>query len=184
MKNIRKRVDIHLVKDFDKARKLVNKSNFDDLKMFDEFLIAIKMKKTELFFNKPVYVGMSILDLSKTLMYDFHYEYAKKKWEGLKVLYTDTDSLIYEIETDDFFEDIAGDVEKLFDTSDFLKDHPSCISVGLNKKVIGMMKDECGGKIMKEFAALRPKLYFFVMDDGKEEKKAKGVKKNIVKKRN
>ena len=103
MENIRNRVNIHLVKYFDKAAKLVNQPNFDDLKKFDEFLIAVKMKKTKLKFNKPVYVGMSILDLSKTLMYNFHYEYAKKKWEGLKVLYTDTDSLFYEIETEDFF---------------------------------------------------------------------------------
>ena len=67
-------------------------------------------------------------------MYDFHYGYAKKKWNELKVLYTDTDTLVYEIETDDFFADIAGNVEKMFDTSDFPKDHPSCIPVGKNKK--------------------------------------------------
>ena len=103
MENLRNRVNIHLVKDAEKAQKLVNKPNFDDLKIFDEFLITVKMKKTELKFNKPVYVGMSILDLSKTLMYDFHYGYAKKKWKELKVLYTDTDSLVYEIKTDDFF---------------------------------------------------------------------------------
>ena len=79
MENIRNRVSIHLVKDVERAQKLANKPNFDDLKIFVEFLIAVKMKKTELEFNKPVYVGMSILDLSKTLMYDFHYGYAKKK---------------------------------------------------------------------------------------------------------
>ena len=183
MENIRNRVNVHLVKDAEKAEKLVNKPNFADLKIFDEFLIAVKMKKTELKFNKPVYVGMSILDLSKTLMYDFHHKYAKKKWEGLKVLYTDTDSLVYEIGTEYFFADIAEDVEGMFDTSDFPKDHPSVIPVEKNKKVIGMMKDECGGKIIKEFAALRPKLHSFLMDEGKEEKKAKGVKKSVVKKR-
>ena len=79
MENIRNRFSIHLVKDVKRAQKLANKPNFDDLKIFDEFLIAVKMKKTKLEFNKPVYVGMSILDLSKTLMYDFHYGYAKKR---------------------------------------------------------------------------------------------------------
>ena len=83
MENIRNRVNIHLIKDAEEAEKLVNRPNFDDFKIFDEFLIAIKMKKTKLHFNKPVYVGMSILDLSKTLMYDFHYKYAKKKWKDL-----------------------------------------------------------------------------------------------------
>ena len=173
MYNIRNRVNVHLVKDFDKVAKLVNKPNFADLKIFDEFFIAIKMKKTELKFNKPVYVGMSILDLSKTLMYDFHYGHAKKKWEGLKVLYTDTDSLFYEIETEIFFDDTAGDVERWFNTSDYSEDHPSCIPVGKNKKAIGMFKDECVGKVMTEFAALRPKLYSFLVENGKGEKKAK-----------
>ena len=87
------------------------------------------------------------------------------------------------LERNIFSADIAEDVEGMFDTSDFPKDHPSVIPVEKNKKVIGMMKDECGGKIIKEFAALRPKLHSFLMDEGKEEKKAKGVKKSVVKKR-
>ena len=115
IENIKNRVNIQLIKDAEEAQKLVNKPNFDDLKIFDEFLIAIKMKKTKLYYNKPTYVGMSILDLSKnshvslskTLMHQFHYEYAKKKWKDFKVLYTDTDSLFYEIQTEDFFADIA-----------------------------------------------------------------------------
>ena len=182
MENIRNRVSIHLIKNAEKAEKLVNKPNFDVLKIFDELLIAVKMKKTELKFNKPVYVGMSILDLSKTLMYDFHYRYAKKKWKGLKVLYTDTDSLFYEIETEDFFADISDDVERWFDTSDFPKDHPSVIPVGKNKNVIGKFKDEYCGKVITEFAALRSKSYSFLKENGKGEKKAKGVKKCAVKK--
>ena len=101
---------------------------------------------------------MCILDLSKTLMFDFYYNYAKKKWKDPKVLFTDTDSLVYEVETEDFFADIADDVETMFDTSNFPKDHSSCISTGKNKKVIGMMKDEAGGNI-KEFVGLRSKLY-------------------------
>ena len=97
---------------------------------------------------------MCILDLSKTLMYDFHYNYAKQKWKNLKLLSTDTDSLVYEIATDDFFKDISGDVETMYDTSGYPKDHPSGIPVGKNKKVIGLMKDEAGGKIIEEFVGL------------------------------
>ena len=133
MENVRKRVSIELVKDAERAAKLVNQPNFEDLKIFDEFLIAIKMKKTKVWMNKPVYVGMSILDLSKTLMFDFHYGYVKKKWENCdgrsrcEVLYSDTDSLVLKIETDDFFADISGDVAEWFDTNEFAKDHPAVL---------------------------------------------------------
>ena len=136
------------------------------------------MKKTKLVINKPVYLGMCILDLSKTLMYDFHYNYIKKKYGSkAKLLFTDTDSLAYEIETEDFYKDISGDVRTNFDTSDISKDHPSGIESGVNKKVIGMFKDECGGKIMHEFVGLRAKLYSYKMlYEGHEAKKCKGVK--------
>ena len=115
-------------------------------------------------------------------MYDFHYNYIKKKYgDKAKLLFTDTDSLCYEIETDDFYKDIAEDVKDKFDTSNFLKDHPSGIPIGLNKKVIGMFKDECGGKIMHEFVGLRAKLYSYKMHEGKQEKRCKGVKQSVVK---
>ena len=101
---------------------------------------------------------MSILDLSKTLMYDFHYNYIKKKYgKNANLLFTDTDSLCYEIQTQDFYKDISADVHNKFDTSNFDKDHPSGIEVGVNKKVIGMMKDEAGGKQITEFVGLRSK---------------------------
>ena len=139
------------------------------------------MKRTQLVFNKPVYCGMAILDLSKTLMYDFHYKYIKPKYgKKAKLLMTDTDSLCYEIETEDFYEDISNDVEKGFDTSNFPKDHPSGIQ-GKNKKVPGMMKDETGRKIIEGFIGLRAKLYRYKMFEGKEEKKCKGIKKCVVK---
>ena len=173
MENIRKRVDIQLVNTNKRAAKLASKSSFHHLTIFDENLVAMHMKRVKLEFNEPVYCGMCILDLSKTLMFDLHYNYAKKKWKDLKVLFTDTDSLVYEVETEDFFADIAGDVETMFGTSNFQKDHSSCIPVGKNKKVIGMMKDEAGGKIIKEFVGLRSKLYSYVMDEGKEEKNVK-----------
>jgi len=122
------------------------------------------MTKTKIYYNKPVYLGMCILDLNKTLMYDFHYNYIKSKYgTEVKLLYTDTDSSIYEIETDDFYRDIAGDVETWFDTSEIDADHPSGIQTSVNKKVIGMMKNEAGGKIIQEFIGLRAKSYSFKM---------------------
>ena len=106
------------------------------------------MKRTKLKSNKPVYCGMAILDLSKTLMCDFHYNYIKLKFgENAKLLFSDTDSLCYETQTDDFFKDISKDVDRKFDTSNYPKDYKSGIPTGKNKKVIGMIKDEAGGKI-------------------------------------
>ena len=182
MENVRNRVSIELVKDAERAAKLVNKPNFEELKIFDEFLIAVKTRTTKVWMNKPVYVGMSILDLSKTLMFSFQYGYVKKKWEKAEVLYSDTDSLVLNIETDDFFRDISGDVAKWFDTNDFPKDHPAVLEglpiVKENKKKIGLMKDDCGGKIVTEWVALRPKLYSFLTETG-EKQKAKGLKKSM-----
>ena len=124
---------------------------------------------------------MAILDLSKLLMYDFHYNYMKKKFKRMKLLFTDTDSLCYELETDDFFKDISADVEKKFDTSNFEKDHKSGIFYAKNKKVIGMMKDEAGGKIIEEFVGLRAKLYSYKMHSGGSTRKCKGIKKAVIK---
>ena len=150
MENIRNRVDVKLVNNRGAAEKLSAKPNFEHLTIFDENLVAVHMKRTKLTFNKPVYCGMAILDLSKSLMYDFHYGYILPKYgKNQKLLFTDTDSLCYEIETEDFYKDISGDVEKGFDTSNFPKDHPSEIPVGKNKKVPGMMKDEAGEGSLK-----------------------------------
>ena len=182
MENIRNRVDVRLVGNREKAQKLIAKPNLKHWICFDENLIGIHLKRIKLVFNKPVYCGMSILDLSKTMIYDFHYNYIIPKFgKKQKLLFTDTDSLCYEIETEDFFADIAGDVKQLFDTSNFDKNHPSGIQ-GKNKKVPGMMKDEAGGKIIEEFVGLRSKLYSYKMFEGKEEKKCKGIKKVVVKK--
>ncbi|XP_022807622.1 uncharacterized protein LOC111344644 [Stylophora pistillata] len=183
MENIRNRVDVRLVNSEEKAAKLVNKVNFKQCTIFSENLCAIHMRKTQVTFNKPLYLGMSILDISKTLMYDFHYNYIKSKYgdDRAKLLFTDTDSLCYEIQTDDFYKDIKDDVNCLFDTSNISKDHFSGIPSGVNKKVIGKFKDEAGGKIIEEFVGLRAKLYSYKMfEDGKEEKKCKGVKTGVV----
>ena len=130
--------------------------------------------------NKPVYLSQAILDLSKIVMYKFHDNYMKPKYgENLKLCYMDTDSLVYSIKPKDFYPDIADSVPTRFNTSSDC-DHP--LPVGMNKKVIGLMKDELGGAIMTEFVALRPKLHSFRKLDGAEDKKCKGSKKCIVKK--
>ena len=183
MENIRNRVDIQLVNTATKAKKLVVKPNFNHCTIFSRRLCAIDMKKKSLTFDKPVYIGMCILDISKTLMYDFHYNYIRSKYgEKAKLLFTDTDSLAYEVETKDFYKDIASDVTAKFDTSNFPVDHPSRIYTNANKKVVGMFKDEAGGKIIEEFVGLRSKLYSYKMYEGWEEKKCKGVKKSVIEK--
>ena len=183
MENIRNRVDIKLVNNKKQAEKLSAKPNYKHCNIFCEDLVAIHMKKTKLDFDKPVYLGMCILDLSKTLMYDFHYNYIKQKYgDKAKLLLTDTDSLMYEIQTEDFYKDINGDVKDRFDTSGYPPDHPSGIPSGFNKKVLGMFKDEVNGNVIDEFVGLRAKLYSYKMFEGEESKKCKGVKKSVVKK--
>ena len=181
MENIRNRVNVKLVNTEEKLKKLSAKPNYKSCKIFNENLISVHMKKTSLTMNKPVYLGMCLLDLSKTIMYDFHYQYIKPKYGvKAKLLFTDTDSLMYEIETEDFYKDISKDVKDRFDTSDYPENHPSGIPTGINKKVLGMFKDEAAGKIIKEFVGLRAKLYSFIMEDGKENKRCKGVKTQVV----
>ena len=181
MENIRNRVNVKLVNTEERLKKLSAKPNYKSCKIFNENLISVHMKKTSLTMNKPVYLGMCILDLSKTIMYDFHYNYIKPKYGAkAKLLFTDTDSFMYEIETEDFYKDISKDVKDRFDTSDYPENHPSGIPTGINKKVLGMFKDEAAGKRIKEFVGLRAKLYSFIMEDGKENKRCKGVKKQVV----
>ena len=150
------------------------------------------MKKTKVKMNKPIYLGLSILEIRKTLMYEFWYDYMKPKYnDHVKLCYMDTDSFIMNIKTNDFYKNIASDVENRFDASNYevntsetsaLACRP--LPTGKNKKVTGLMKDELGGKIITEFVTLKPKTYSFLTDDGKEDKKAKGTKKCIIKKIN
>ena len=130
--------------------------------------------------NKLVYLGLSILELSKILMYEFCYDYVKPKYGGkAKLLYIDTDSFIVYIETDDIYKDVADDIETRSDTSDYELDR--LLSKGKNKKVIGLIKDELGGKIMKKFIGLRAKTFSYLMDHSSENKEAKGTKKCVIK---
>ena len=181
MDNIRKPRDIKLVKMDKKRSKLVSEPNYHTIKLISEDLSIIEMKKTKVKMNKPIYLGLSILKTSKILMYEFWYDCIKPKYDNkVKLCYMDTDSFIMNIKTNDFYEDIANDVENRFDTSNYEVNRP--LPTGKNKKVIGLMKDELGGKIITEFVTLRPKTYSFLTDDGEEDKKAKGTKKCIIKK--
>ena len=162
MKNIRNHKDVKLVTSDKKYLNYVMKPNFKDGHPFSKHLFAVEIEKSEIKMGKPVYLGQAILDLSKTLMYEFLYDYMKPKY-GRKVnlCYLDTDSFVYEIETEDFYRDIAKDVEKRFDTSGYSKDENRPLPIRENKKVIGLMKDELGGKIMTAFVALRSKMYAY-----------------------
>ena len=139
------------------------------------------MKKTKVKMNKPIYLGLSILEISKMLMYEFWYDYMKPKYnDNVRLCYMDTDSFVMNIKTNDFSEDISDDVECKFDTSNYEVKRP--LPIGKNKKVIGLMKDELGGEIITEFIALRPKTYSYLTDNYKIDKKAKATKKYVIKK--
>ena len=179
MENIRKRVDVRLVTDEKKLLKLTSKPTYVSSKIFNENLVAVHKIKETLTLNRPAYVGMCILDLSKTLMYDFHYKYIKEKYgEKAKLLFTDTDSLTYEIEAKDVYKDFYNDKEK-FDNSDYPEYSPYFYKE--NKKVIGKFKDEAAGIPITEFVGLRSKMYSYIKDDNNGGKTAKGIKKNVIK---
>ena len=147
MENIRNHKDMKLVTSERKYQNYVIKPNFKDGFPFSKHLFAMEMGKTQIKMNKAVYLRQAILDLSKTLMYEFHYDYMRPKYGSkVKLCYVDTDSFVYEIETEDFYRDIAKDVKKRFDTSGYSKDDNRPLPIGENKKVIGLMKDELGGK--------------------------------------
>ena len=158
MENIRRHRDIKLTNNKEKYLKTVIKPNFKSGTLLGPDLMGCEMGKVKVIMNKPVYLGQAILDLSKIIMYEFHYDYILPKYgDRTKLCYMDTDSYVYDIKTDDFYKDIAEDVEARFDTSAYSNNRP--LPIGKNKKVIGLMKDELGGGIMKEFIALRAKMY-------------------------
>ena len=150
MENVRKHRDIKLVTTDEKRNKLVSEPNYHTTKRFSESLLAIELKKTKVKMNKPVYLGMSILDINKILIYEFWYDYLKPKYkDNAKLWYMDTDNVAINIFTEEFFEDINNDVEKWFDTPNYDENDKRPLQIGVNKKVIGMFKDELGGKIIK-----------------------------------
>ena len=140
------------------------------------------MKKTREKMTKPLYLGMSLLDISKILMYEFWYDYINPTYgDKAKLCYTDTDNFIINIKTENFFEDISNNVGKWFDTSNYNENDKRSLPIGKNKKVPGYFKDELGGKTMTEVAALKPKAHAYLDDDCNDHKNAKGTKKCAIK---
>ena len=180
MENIRKREDIRLVTDKQKLLKLTSKPTFVSRKIFNENLVTVHKIKETLTLNRPAYVGMCILDLSKTLMYNFHYNYIKRQYDDkAKLLFTDTDSLTYEIEADDVYLDFWKD-KHLFHSSDYPQE--SKYYSNKDKKVIGKFKDKAAGIPITEFIGSRSKMYSYIKDNKKCGRTAKGIKKVVIKK--
>ena len=151
----------------------------------------MEMKKTEVRMNKPIHLGQAVFDLSKTLMFEFWYDYLKPMYgDKIRLCYTDTDSFIMHIKTHDFYKDISADVNKWFDTSNFNKNDNRPLEIGKNKKILGKFKNELGGKIMTKLCTIRAKTYSFLIDDFTDDdyekniivnKKAKETKKCVIK---
>ena len=181
MQNVRKYRNIKLVKTDKKRNKLVSEPNFHTMKLIDDNLAIIQMRRVKVKMNKPIYLGLSILDISEITMYEFWYGYVKNKYDSrANLCYMDTDSFVIDIKTKDFYKDIAIDVKERFDTSNYIHDRP--LPKGVNKKVLGLMKHELGGGIITEFVTLRPKAYSYITNDFTELKKAKRTKKCIINK--
>ena len=164
MENLHNRVDIKIVRsnETDKMRKLIASPLYSRHVLFSNDVAGIDIRKSKLVLNKPVYTGMTILDNSKILMYDVFYNQLKKQYGPMcELLYTDTDSLLMEIETDDVYKDMEAN-KHLYD---FPKDHS--LYSNANKNVLGKMKDECAGTHIAECVCLRPKMYSIVKADKK-----------------
>ena len=147
-------------------------------KIFDNDLVAICKNKVTLTLNKPAYIAMCILILSKVLMYELHYDYIKNKYgNNSRLLFTDTDGLMYEIKTDDVYENFSNDKEML-DFSNY--SNKSKYYDNSNKLVVGKMKDETAGVVLEEFVGLKTKMYSYLVDDNSEHKNEKGLNKNVV----
>ena len=180
MKNVRKQRDIKLVTTDKRRSKLVSEPNYHMINCISEILSIIEMRRTKVKMNKSIYLGLSILEISKLLMYEFCYDYIKPKFgESVKLCYMDTDSFIMNTKTKNFYKDVANDVEKRFGTSNYECDRP--LPTGKNKNVIGLMKDQLGGRVITEFVALRPKTYSYLTDDCRADEKAKQTKKCVIK---
>lgn len=181
MENLRKRIDFRLVKgnEDEKIRRLTVSPALNYITHFNENLAGFKMEKTSLYLNKPIYVGFCVLELSKWFMYDYYYKKLKPRYgEKVEVLYTDTDSLLLEIETDDVYKDMKEDID-LYDTSDFPEGHP--LQSNKNKKVPGKMKDEMAGTPIREYVGLRSKMYSILTENQRVISKAKGVSRATLK---
>ena len=179
MENVRKHGDFEIVNTPERFQKLVNKPLFKHRHIINEDLVIVEKDKHTVELNKPIYMGMSILDYSKIHMYSFYYDVLKPKYQdNIKLVYTDTDSYVIKVETDDLYEDFK-EMNDYMDFSDYPPEHPNYDKT--NKKVLGKFKDEMNGKIITHFIGLKPKAYCYkVYGDDKEHKKSKGVVKHKV----
>ena len=179
MENVRKHLDFKLVNSPKVFQKLVNKPTYKHRFIINENLVGVEQEKETVELNKPIYMGMSILDYSKIHMYSFYYDVLKPKYqENIKLVSTDTDSYVIKVETNDLYEDFK-DINDYMDFSDYPPEHPNYDKT--NKKVLGKFKDEMNGKIITHFIGLKPKAYCYkVYGDEKEHKKSKGVVKHKV----
>ncbi|XP_071642960.1 uncharacterized protein [Temnothorax longispinosus] len=185
MENVRDHVDVRLVTRWDGrygAEALIGRPNFHSRSVFSENLVAIELRKLKVKFNKPVYLGMSILEISKTRLYEFHYDYMVPLYGNrCRIAYTDTDSLIYSLECEDAYELMRRNIDR-FDTSDYAENNAHGMP-RVNKKVSGLMKDENNGAIMTEFVGLRAKMYTYKVFGRDDTRRIKGVKRNVVAKK-
>jgi hypothetical protein len=180
MQNLRLQISCKLVTDTISAERYIAQPTFDSFNIINDDVTMIKMNKAKIYWDKPTYAGFCVLELSKLHMYKFHYEYIAQRYgSNAKLLFTDTDSLCYELTTKDAYEDMRNDLH-LYDTSAYPKDHPN-YSVA-NCKKIGKFKDECDGIAPVEFVGLRPKMYSLLLPDTMQKATAKGVKRSYAKK--
>ena len=179
MENKRHRRTITLVSTACQLEKLSSQPTFKSFRIFSENLIAVERYASSLCLNKPIFTGFSVLDLSKHHMYQFHYDFIKINYpdSASTLLFMDTDSLCYSINTHDIYHDFLQHSD-LFDFSNYSASHPNYSTI--NKKKIGKFKDENAGVLMTEFVGLRAKCYSFTTNDGGEVKKGKGIKKSVI----
>jgi len=179
MENLRLRVKVTLVSDQIRPEKLIAQPAFEDFRIIKDDITMVKLRETKITWNKPTQVGFCVLELSKLLMYRFHYEHILPRYSSnAKLLFTDTDSLCCEIQTEDVYADMKQDLD-LYDTSDYPQDHPNYSAA--NCKIIGKFKDECNGVPPVEFVGLRAKMYSLLLPNGKSKSTAKGIKSSFAK---
>lgn len=181
MENVREHIDFELVDTAERYQKCLNKPPFKHRHIITENLIGVEKMKETVKLNKPMYVGMSILDMSKLHMYSFYYDALKEKYDDkIRLICTDTDSFVIHTKTEDIYDDF-NEMKEHMDFSDYDK-NDKCYDI-TNKKVLGKFKDECNGKIITHFIGLKPKSYVFkIYNAKKEEKKSKGIVKHKVRK--
>jgi hypothetical protein len=181
MENLRRRTNVAIVSNVIADERQVAKSGCQSWTQINERYTMVQTAVQKIFWNKPTTVGCTVLDLSKLLMYRFHYDVMQRRYDDkVKLLFTDTDSLCYEVQTDDVYDDMMEMRDEYLDTSEYPSDHP--LFSTKNAKVIGKFKDECGGKAPLHFVGLRPKMYSLLQADGTEKLTVKGIKTSFVKK--